>query len=185
MKVISSWNLIRAENREEARLRRMVKDVADILRASGKISSSKGHIFTADFHRFLKFMRQRGLGDPEEIFVLIMQNHDLADFILHKKYNDLMAAVKQVSGTESNKELVFITTFYDGYYKTKSFVRAVLQAAHNPFTKIDRVFVYNVFKRYPYLRTEEHLRHICGMLDRVSFAYNLTQNGIKEVYECN
>ena len=180
----STWDLIRGHqtDRDAQKLRYMVKDVVDMLKDGKKISPHMGNIFSVDFHRFLKSLEQKGTMDPEEVFIFIMRDMTLAEHILHKRYDELMSALRQLSTQDTDRELLYITTFYDAYYETKSFFRAALRAAHSPFSKIDGVFVYNIFQKHKYLRDPEHLAIICELLDEVGFAYNLTKGGIKEDY---
>ena len=178
-----SWKQIRASDFETMRLRRIVSTVVDHLKQSGSISSSRTHICQIDFYRFLQKLKEKGDFDPEEVLNIVMEHPDLAEKIKSKKFEDFLSSVQQLSTSDRSQEILFVTTFYANLHKSKSFFRAVLKTKRSIFGNFSRLFVYNIFRGYPFLRDATHLKHVMEKLDEVDFAYHLTKDGIKEVYD--
>jgi len=176
------WKAIRAVNSDDAKLRTIVSVVLDKLTDMGKLSSSRSHIFKNEFYAFLRKTISEGLARPEDLLAIVVQNPDLALDIKHKKFDRFLASVRAIAQTEASQEILFVTLLYDNYYKYCDPAVAIFKTINNPFSKFSSTFVYNTFEKYPYLKLQEHLDSVAKLLDTVSFAYVLTQHGIKEHY---
>ena len=179
----TGWKSITAVSTENARLRTIVAVIIDRLKDAGKLSSSKSHIFKNEFYNFLRKITAEGLAHPDDISSVVMQFPDLAFEIQYKKFDKFLSAIHQVARTEQSQEILFATLIYDNYYRSRDVEKAEYHAINNSLSQFSPEFVYNIFKRYPYLRDPAHLNYVAGLLDQVSFAYNLTQNGVKEKYD--
>lgn len=180
-----SWNDIIARTPDDIRYRQLTGVVLDSLYLDKGLRvppNYKG--FMVSFVQYLKKRRDKENINLWDIIILLTEQPQLARFILEHKFDSFMRALRQGAQSEYNKERLFITGYYDNYYELRNTMRALIKTRKNVFIRADKQLMRTVFKKYPYLKDAAHLQHVTTQLDRVTFAFYLTQDGIKETYPC-
>jgi len=176
---------LRAINPAVMELRRIVSVAMDHIATLKGLSSTNPTsytVFQIEFYNFLKKAKQLDKIDPQELLTILIRNPNLVNFIKRKKFGDFMNAVRQLTHSQEDREIVFVTLYYEYYYKTRKVSSAILRATKYKLDKFDLKFVKNVFDKYPFLVEQDHLKHVIELLDKHKYSCLLTQNGIKEKY---
>jgi hypothetical protein len=139
-------------------------------------------VFQMDFYSFLKRIKTREGVAPATVLQVLLANPGLVKYIQRKKYQEFLSALRQASHEATDREVVYVTLFYDAYYKSRSFVRAAVAAGHYRLDKFSKEFVHNTFLKYPFLRSPRHLDSITKKLSTSLYACLFTRDGIKEEY---
>lgn len=138
-------------------------------------------VMRVELYNFLKRNISRGIFTPVEILAALEENKELYALIYKKRWVELMAALKRVT-RKDYRDMIIATVFYNNYFETNSFVRAVLKTKHYAFYKFTKEEVIKLFNTYPFLRKQDHLNHVVEIIKRVEYASLITKNGIKELY---
>jgi len=138
--------------------------------------------FQVSFYNFLKRLRDKEQIGPSEVLTVLLSHPELSNFIQRQKYADFLNALRQLSHTDANRQIIYVSLVYDYYYRYRSFIRAAVKAGHYRLDKFTCAFVHNVFTQYPFLHTKAHLDHVVSMLDTYAYACTLTEKGILENY---
>lgn len=178
-----SWDRIRAVSQNTVNNQRIVHALLHSLSVNKDIKVPKNHtVFAAAFISYLKKVNTREKIDPWDVIILLTEQPHLAKYILAHQFDKFVTALRQSAKSDSSRELVFVTGYYDSYYATRSTFRALLQTRKNDFIQADKALIKSVFAKYPFLKDKKHLDHVVEKLNSVAFAYYLTEKGIKEVY---
>jgi len=177
-----SWDTIKAINPIVSRRKQAVRYIKDILMTKYNFPYNAS-VFQLDFYRLLKTMESVHEMSPSEILLIISKNPSLVNYIYRRKYKALKDALLQGSGNEKNRLTTFVTLVYDSYYKNKSIFKALLEVRKYPYDNFKNLKLLSVVKKnYPFVFSEDHLKHVKEKLDVCKYAVLLTENGIKERY---
>jgi len=179
-------NRLKSVNPELMELKRIVFVALDYISSLGKFglkNKTYKTVFQIEFYNFLKRVKANSQIDPKELLTILIRNPNLVNFIKKKKFGDFMNAVRQLTYSSKDREIVFVTLYYEYYYKTKSVFSSALRASKYKLDRFDKEFVSKIFIRYPFLTKKDHLDHVINLLNKKQYACLLTQDGIKEVYD--
>lgn len=172
----------KAVNIEGQEIKRVVRVVMDELYDTGQLYRTKKTMFQIDFYNFLKRIKvQRGIA-PQEVLTAILQDRSLVTYVRQRRFNDFMSALQQTSSGMVNREIIFVSLFYDAYYTSGNWFGSVLKTRRYPLDKFDRSFIHYIFCKYPFLRDRAHLEHVVSQLSNIQYACLLLKNGIREEY---
>jgi hypothetical protein len=178
-----SWSDIKARSYQSIQYQALTSVILESLRMDKDVKLPPGYRgFTLEFIKFLKRANVKESVSPWDVIILLDAQPHLAKLILEHKFDSFLSALRQTAKSDSSREHVLVTCFYDSYYSTKNLFRALLKVRRNVFIQADEQFIRKTFEKYPYLKDKKHLDHIVEKLDSVSFAYYLTHKGIQEVY---